>query len=154
MSKKIWNYKEVIKEFRDTKYRLYLSDKYLKDNGCITIEEESIAIEFPYGIVYLQDTAVEVLIKRIKELEEKLKEHGCGMTITSEPEPEHATEGLTEDEREALREVVRDYAYYVRNAGVGLILEPDVMRNRVELAEQAVRKILGDEFGAQTKKEP
>jgi hypothetical protein len=79
---------------------------------------------------------------------------GCGMTITSEPEPEPATEELTEDEREALREVVRDYAYYVRNAGVGLILEPDVMRNRVELAEQAVRKVLGDEFGAQTKKEP
>jgi hypothetical protein len=75
---------------------------------------------------------------------------GCGMRITSEPEHEE----LAEDEREALAEVVRDYAYYVREAGVGLILEPDVMRNRVELAEQAVRKILGDEFGARSKKEP
>jgi hypothetical protein len=75
---------------------------------------------------------------------------GCGMTITSEPEPEE----LTEDEREALREVVRDYAYYVREARGGLILEPDVMRNRVELAEQAIRKLLGDDFGARDKKAP
>ena len=74
MTKKTWNYKEVIKEFQDAKNRWCLSDEYLKDNGCFTREEETIAIEYPYGIVYLQDTAVDVLIERIKELEKQQNE--------------------------------------------------------------------------------
>lgn len=79
---------------------------------------------------------------------------GCGMTITSEPEPEE----LTEDEREALREVVADYAYYMRYSSFRDSLKSgwvfaDVDR-RSRLAEQAIRKLLGDDFGAQTKKEP
>jgi hypothetical protein len=77
---------------------------------------------------------------------------GCGMTITSEPE----TEELTEDEREALADVVADYAYYMRYSSFRDSLKSgwafaDVGR-RSRLAEQAVRKILGDKFGAQAKK--
>ena len=76
---------------------------------------------------------------------------GCGMTITSEPEPEE----LTEDEREALREVVADYAYYMRYSYRDS-LKPGRAMDRegenIRLAEQAVRKILGDKFGAQAKK--
>jgi hypothetical protein len=70
----VMNYKEVIKEFQDAKNRWYLSDEYLKDNDCFSRETEPIAIEYPYGIVYLQDAAVEILINKIEELEEKLKE--------------------------------------------------------------------------------
>jgi hypothetical protein len=76
---------------------------------------------------------------------------GCGMTITSEPEPGE----LTDDEREALAEVVADYAYYMRYSyrdslkpGGAMAREGEAIR----LSEQAVRKILGDEFGAQAKK--
>lgn len=80
---------------------------------------------------------------------------GCGMTITSEPEPEPEPEELTEGEREALREVVEDYAYYVRHEGGGLFDSgwafADV-GSRIRLAEQAARKILGVKFGARAKK--
>jgi hypothetical protein len=68
------DYKEVIKEFQDAKNRWYLSNEYLKDNDFFTREDVTNTIEYPYGIVYLQDTAVETLINKIKELEEKLKE--------------------------------------------------------------------------------
>jgi hypothetical protein len=79
---------------------------------------------------------------------------GCGMTITSEPEPEE----LAEDERDALADVVADYAYYMRYSFFRDSLKmgwtfADVDR-RSRLAEQAVRKILGDDFGARSKKEP
>jgi hypothetical protein len=80
---------------------------------------------------------------------------GCGMTITSEPEP--APEELTEDERDALDDVVADYAFYMRQS-CGDNLQPGMPMaaegRAIKLAESALRKILGDEFGAQTKKEP
>lgn len=80
---------------------------------------------------------------------------GCGMTITSEPEPEHATEGLTEDERDALADVVADYAYYMRYSYRDSLKPSGAMAREgeaIRLSEQAVRKILGDEFGVQAKK--
>jgi len=69
---------------------------------------------------------------------------GCGMTITSEPEPDHEPEELTEDERDALREVVADYAYYMRNSFADS-LEPGACMasdgENIRLAEQAIRKM-------------
>jgi hypothetical protein len=80
---------------------------------------------------------------------------GCGMTITSEPEPEHEPEELTEDERDALDDVVADYAFYMRQS-CGDNLQPGMPMaaegRAIKLAESALRKILGDEFGAQAKK--
>lgn len=64
---------------------------------------------------------------------------------------------LTDDEREALRVVVADYAYYMRyqfgkhlDAGRSMEAEGENIR----LAESAIRKILGDDLGARSKKEP
>ena len=61
--------KEIVKEYHDTCHRYQLSDEYLQEQKCDTRMEMPIAVEFRYGVVYLQDSAVDALIKRIEELE-------------------------------------------------------------------------------------
>lgn len=65
------NYKDVINEFKNADERYALSDEYLVSVNSPTRKKEPIAGEFAYGIVYLQDTGVELLIKRIEELEKE-----------------------------------------------------------------------------------
>lgn len=69
-------YQEVLKIYHGVCKRRQLSDDYLQENKCETRKESPIAAEFPYGIVYLQDDAVDVLINRIKELEANRGEQG------------------------------------------------------------------------------
>lgn len=61
--------KDVIKEFIDDCNRRALSDDYLQECGCETRAEFPMTIEFSYGVMYLRDDAVELLIECIKELE-------------------------------------------------------------------------------------
>ena len=61
--------KEIIREYHDTCRRYQLSDEYMKEEKCKTRIEIPIAVEHYYGIVFLQDAAVDALIKRIEELE-------------------------------------------------------------------------------------
>lgn len=61
--------KEIVKEYHDACRRYQLSDEYLKEAKCKTRIEIPTAAEFHYGVVYLQDAAVDALIKRIEELE-------------------------------------------------------------------------------------
>ena len=61
--------KEIVRKYHDTCHRYQLSDEYLKEQKCKTRIEMPTAAEFCYGVVYLQDTAVDALIKRIEKLE-------------------------------------------------------------------------------------
>lgn len=61
--------KEILQKYRDVCRNCQLSDDYLQEHKCETRTDIPIAVEFPYGIVYLQDYAVDALIKRIEELE-------------------------------------------------------------------------------------
>lgn len=61
--------KEIVKKYHNTCRRYQLSDEYLQEQKCTTRMEMPTAVEFRYGVVYLQDAAVDVLIKRIEELE-------------------------------------------------------------------------------------
>lgn len=65
---------EVIKEFREADERYCLGDEYLEKVGSPTRENLPVAGEYAYGVTYLRDDAVEVLIARIEELEKRLKE--------------------------------------------------------------------------------
>ena len=67
-------YQDVIRSFTHTSNDRGLSDDFLQDANCKTREEQPIAAEYAYGIVYLRDDAVEILIQRIIELENQLKE--------------------------------------------------------------------------------
>jgi hypothetical protein len=62
---------------------------------------------------------------------------------------------LTEDEWDALDDVVADYAFYMRQS-CGDNLQPGMPMaaegRAIKLAESALRKILGDKFGAKAKK--
>ena len=63
-------YKDVIKEYEERRNHIYLSDDYLKDcSTSYTRETAPLVGEYEYGIAYLRDDAVELLINRIKELE-------------------------------------------------------------------------------------
>lgn len=65
-------YKEVIREFNEACKTWQLSDGYLTDNRYATRADiPCIANEMRYGIVYLRDDAVELLITRIEELEKQ-----------------------------------------------------------------------------------
>lgn len=64
-------YEDVIKAFDNASNERALSDEYLQECGCQTREDVEIANELRYGIVYLRDDAVELLIARIKELEKQ-----------------------------------------------------------------------------------
>lgn len=64
-------YKEVIEEFNKACNRYCLSDEYLKDIDSPTREDCEMCGEYAYGMVFMRDDAVEVLIDRIKELESK-----------------------------------------------------------------------------------
>ena len=55
--------KEIVKEYHDTCRRNQLSDEYLKEQNCRTRREMPTAVEFYYDVVYLQDAAVDALIK-------------------------------------------------------------------------------------------
>ena len=66
-------YKDVIEEFRKTCNRYYLSDEYLSGIDSQTRKETPICGEYIYGMVYVRDDAVKLLIDRIKELERELK---------------------------------------------------------------------------------
>ena len=61
--------KDVIREFTGDCNCCALSDDYLQEYGYETRAEFPMTIEFGYGIMYLRDDAVELLIERIKELE-------------------------------------------------------------------------------------
>ena len=61
--------KEIIRKYHDTCRRYQLSDEYLKEQKCKTRIEIPTAAELYYGVVFLQDAAVDALIKRIEELE-------------------------------------------------------------------------------------
>lgn len=61
--------KEILHKYRDKCRDCQLSDEYLQKHKCEARTDIPIAVEFPYGIVYLQDDAVDALIKRIEELE-------------------------------------------------------------------------------------
>lgn len=63
-------YKDVIKEYEERSDHIYLSDKYLEEcNASYTRETAPLVGEYEYGIAYLRDDAVELLINRIRELE-------------------------------------------------------------------------------------
>ena len=64
-------YEDVIKAFDNVSNERALSDEYLRECKCQTREDVEIASELRYGIVYLRDDAVELLIARIKELEKQ-----------------------------------------------------------------------------------
>ena len=61
--------KEIVKKYHDTCRRYQLSDEYLQEQRCKTRNEMATVLELYYGVVYLQDAAVDALIKRIEELE-------------------------------------------------------------------------------------
>lgn len=67
--------KEIVREYHDTCRRYQLSDEYLNEQKCKTRIEMPTAVELYYGVVYLQDAAVDALIKRIEELEAQHGEH-------------------------------------------------------------------------------
>lgn len=69
----VMTYEEILKTYHDVCKNRQLSDNYLQENKCETRKELPIAAEFPYGIIYLQDDAVDVLINRIEELEVKCR---------------------------------------------------------------------------------
>ena len=58
---------ELIKTIEDEKQRRDLSDTYLKENKHNTREEEPIAMEFPYGIVYVMSDVVLPFLKNFQE---------------------------------------------------------------------------------------
>ncbi len=63
-------YKDVIKEYEERSNHIGLSDEYLEDcNATYTRKTAPLVGEYEYGIAYLRDDAVELLIDRIKELE-------------------------------------------------------------------------------------
>lgn len=64
-------YKDVIKEYEERSNHICLSDEYLKTCNGVTHTREMAPLvgEYEYGIAYLRDDAVELLIDRIKELE-------------------------------------------------------------------------------------
>lgn len=64
-------YKDVIKEFKEKCDRYCLSDEYLNSIGNDTRKDAVMCGEYQYGIVYMRDDAVELLIRRINELEQK-----------------------------------------------------------------------------------
>ena len=64
-------YKDVIKTFDNVSNERALSNEYLREHKCQTREDVEIASELRYGIVYLRDDAVELLIARIEELEKQ-----------------------------------------------------------------------------------
>ena len=66
-------------------------------------------------------------------------------------------EDLAREAMRALDDVVADYAFYMRQS-CGDSLQPGMPMaaegRAIKLAESALRKILGDDFGARSKKEP
>ena len=60
----------MIKEYEERSDHICLSDKYLEEcNASYTRETAPLVGEYEYGIAYLRDDAVELLINRIRELE-------------------------------------------------------------------------------------
>ena len=64
------DYLDVIREFDKASCNRGLTDDYLQQNKFNTREDAPLAPECEYGIIYLRDDGVEILIQRIKELEE------------------------------------------------------------------------------------
>lgn len=64
-------YRDVIKEYEERRNHICLSDNYLENcNGVMYTRKNAPLIgEYEYGIAYLRDDAVELLIDRIRELE-------------------------------------------------------------------------------------
>ena len=67
-------YEEIVQAYRDAYKRYALNDEYLRENDCKARDSLPIAAEWSYGVVYLQDDAVDVLLTRIAELEKMLEE--------------------------------------------------------------------------------
>ena len=68
--------KEVVSEYHDTCRRYQLSNEYLQEQKCKTRAEIPTAAELYYGVVFLQDAAVDALIKRIEEMEGQYGHNG------------------------------------------------------------------------------
>ena len=66
-------YKDVIEEYNRAANRICLSDEYLEDVDSPTRQELPIVGDYQYGVAYMRDDAVELLIDRIHELEEMIK---------------------------------------------------------------------------------
>lgn len=64
-------YKDVINEFKEKCNRYCLSDEYLKSIDNTTRKDAVLCGEYEYGMVYLRDDAVKLLIDKINELEQK-----------------------------------------------------------------------------------
>ena len=64
-------YKDVINEFNEKCDRYCLSDKYLESVGSTTRKDAAVCGEYEYGMVHMRDDAVQLLINRINELEQK-----------------------------------------------------------------------------------
>ena len=64
-------YEDVIKEYEERRDHIYLSDNYLENCSGVTYTRKNAPLigEYEYGIAYLRDDAVELLINRIRELE-------------------------------------------------------------------------------------
>ena len=67
-------YKDVIEDFKNKCNSCCLSDDWLYNQQCQTRETSVMCGEYQYGIVYVRDDAVELLIDRINELEKCLSE--------------------------------------------------------------------------------
>lgn len=68
------DYETILKKYRKACEQRQLSEEYLRENDCEVRSDLPVAIEFSYGVIYLRDDAVDVLIKRIEELEAELQE--------------------------------------------------------------------------------
>ena len=65
-------YKDVIEDFNKKCEHYCLSDGYLEGIGNPTRETTEMCGEYQYGMVFVRDDGVELLIERIHELENGL----------------------------------------------------------------------------------
>lgn len=67
-------YEAILEKYRKACEQRQISDDYLREHDFPTRSDSQMAIEIPYGVIYLRDDAVDVLIKRIEELEAESQE--------------------------------------------------------------------------------
>ena len=66
-------YKDVIEEYGRAAYRICLSDEYLEKIDSPSRQDLPIVGDYYYGVAYMRDDAIELLIGRIHELDEENK---------------------------------------------------------------------------------
>ena len=64
-------YKDVMNEFKEKCRKICISDEYIGT----TREELPICGEYSYGVIFVRDDAVKLLIDRIKELEKQCEQY-------------------------------------------------------------------------------